>query len=71
MVTSEARGQAKTSDTGFDPMLQELDAIYRHRVKSHVILIDDARGREEMVARGLPSHYRATVRNDIIRIVPA
>jgi hypothetical protein len=52
-------------------MLRELDAIYRHRVKNHVILIDDASGREDTVARGLPSHYRAIVRNDIIRIVPA
>jgi len=61
---------SKLLDIGTDPLLRELGAIYRHRVKGHVALIDDA-GREEMVMRGVPSHYRATVRNDIIRIVPA
>jgi len=59
-----------TADAGFDPLFKELDAIYRHGVKSHVILIDDASGREDTVMRGAPSHYRASVRNNIIRIVP-
>jgi GT2 family glycosyltransferase/predicted O-methyltransferase YrrM len=54
-----------------DPILQELGTIYRHRVKGHVVLIDDARGREEMIMRAVPSNYRAVLRNDIIRIVPA
>jgi hypothetical protein len=60
-----------TADAGFDPILKELDAIYRHSVDRHVILVDDARGHDEMIWRRVPSHYRATVRNDIIRIVPA
>ena len=59
------------ADAGFDPLFRELDAIYAHPVKRHVILVDDASGREEMVMRGAPVHYRASVRNNIIRIVPA
>jgi glycosyltransferase involved in cell wall biosynthesis len=58
------------ADAGFDPLFKELDAIYAHRIKRHVILVDDASGREDMVMRGAPPHYRASVRNNIIRIVP-
>src|SRR5262249_10931676 len=39
----------QTADAGFDPILRELDAIYRHPVKRHVILIDDARGHAEAI----------------------
>ncbi|HMF28708.1 MAG TPA: glycosyltransferase [Candidatus Cybelea sp.] len=60
-----------TADGGFDPILQELGAIFRHRIKDHVVLVDDARGREEMIMRAVPSNYRVSLRNDIIRIVPA
>jgi hypothetical protein len=60
-----------TANAGFDPIFKELDSIYRHAVKRHVILIDDARGHDEAIWNCVPSHYRATVRNDIIRIVPA
>jgi hypothetical protein len=60
-----------TADAELDPILQELDAIYRHGVKRHVILVDDARGHQEAIWRRVPAGYRATVRNDIIRIVPA
>jgi glycosyltransferase involved in cell wall biosynthesis len=60
-----------TADGGVDPILQELGTIYRHRVKGHAVLVDDARGREEMIMRAVPSNYRASLRNDIIRIVPA
>jgi Glycosyl transferase family 2 len=60
-----------TADGGFDPILHELGAIFRHRIKGHVVLVDDARGREEMIMRAVPSNYRASLRNDIIRIVPA
>jgi hypothetical protein len=60
----------QTADAGFDPILHELDAIYRHPVKRHVILIDDARGHDEAIWKRVPPHYRAMVRNDIIRIVP-
>src|ERR1043166_7145171 len=59
------------ADAGFDPLFKELDAIYGHAVKRHVILIDDVSGREDVVMRGAPPHYRASVRNNIIRIVPA
>jgi hypothetical protein len=67
----DAHGSAGiTADAGLDPVLHELDAIYRHAIKRHVILVDDARGHQETVWRRVPAGYRASVRNDIIRIVP-
>jgi len=61
------------------PVKQELEAIYRHPIKNHVILIDDARwfdGRtqyptmeelREKAARDYPGHT-VEVKDDIIRI---
>jgi len=60
-----------TADGGFDPIMQELGTIFRHRIKGHVVLVDDASGREEMIMHAVPADYRASFRNDIIRIVPA
>lgn len=70
-LDAHATGGDSTADAGFDPIFKELDAIYRHPVKRHVILIDDARGHDETIWLSVPAHYRATIRNDIIRIVPA
>jgi hypothetical protein len=60
-----------TADAGYDPIDKELEAIYAHPVQGHVILIDDARGHtvSKIIANVLASH-EASVRNDIIRIVP-
>lgn len=61
-----------TIDTGRNPLLDELAAIYAHNIKRHVILIDDARGQQvTTVTAAVPPTYRAIVRNDIIRITPA
>ncbi|MGB8540081.1 MAG: hypothetical protein WCD49_00455 [Candidatus Acidiferrales bacterium] len=61
------------------PVKEELDAIYAHPIRDHVLLIDDARwfdGRtqyptleqlREKTARAYPSHT-VEVRDDIIRI---
>jgi len=61
------------------PVKQELDAIYKHPIKTHVLLIDDARwfdGRtqyptmeelREKAARDYPGHT-VEVKDDIIRI---
>lgn len=64
------------------PVKQELDAIYKHPIKDHVVLIDDARwfdGRtqyptmeqlHEKAAREYPGHT-VELKDDIIRIYPA
>lgn len=63
------------------PILAELSQIIKHEIKSHVILIDDARlfiGKndypsikrmQKFVSKNLPSHS-FEVKNDIIRILP-
>ncbi len=60
-----------TANAGYDPIFEELKCIYMHSIKKHVILVDDARGHavERIISEAPPSH-KATVRNDIIRIVP-
>lgn len=61
-----------TADAGYDPLLEELDAIVRHKVKQHVILIDDARIHDiETVTRYSFPNYKVQVKNDIIRLTPA
>jgi hypothetical protein len=62
------------------PVMCEVDAIFRHKVTGHVILIDDARlflGRngypylDDLLRMVRSSRcYRAEVSTDIIRIVP-
>jgi hypothetical protein len=64
------------------PVKGELDTIYKHPIKGHVLLIDDARwfdGRtqyptmeqlREKTAREYPSHT-VQVKDDIIRIYPS
>lgn len=58
---------------GRDPILSELETIYcRRDLGSHVVLIDDARAHDLVsLRRALPPHVTMTVRNDIVRIVPA
>lgn len=79
-------GHYSGGNTGGDPkqtpILQEIDAILRHAIKGHVILIDDARlfvGKDgyptlhqlvAFVAREAPS-CRVNVYADIIRIYPS
>jgi hypothetical protein len=64
------------------PILAEVSMILSHSVKSHIILIDDAReflGREgyptitrlKEIAQNLNAMVSITVADDIIRIVPA
>lgn len=72
---STAKGHAET------PIVPELDTIFRHNIKNHVILIDDARCFDgthdypkleelrEMVALNRPD-YAFSVLNDVIRIHP-
>jgi hypothetical protein len=60
-----------TADAGYDPIDKELEAIYAHPVKRHVILIDDARGHAvSKITANAPASHEVSVRNDIIRIVP-
>ena len=60
-----------TANAGYDPIFEELRSIYAHFVHGHVILVDDARGHDVgRIIRETPPSYTATVRNDIIRIVP-
>lgn len=70
-----ARGSRDT------PIVAELDAVLRHRVTGHVILVDDARcfdGRGDYPALGTIRHQVASydptlvveVKDDIIRISP-
>ena len=60
-----------TANAGYDPIFEELKCIYMHSIKRHVIPVDDARGYAvEGIIREAPPSYKATVRNDIIRIVP-
>jgi hypothetical protein len=60
-----------TVHSGREPILVELAAIFSHHIKTHVILIDDARGhRIHDIFRAVPPSMNAINRNDIIRIVP-
>ena len=70
-----AKGEHET------PILQELDAILQHRMKNHVVLVDDARlfkGKGDypkisalrQIVKELNPSYKLRVRNDIIRITP-
>jgi hypothetical protein len=60
-----------TANAGYDPISKELTSIYLHSVKTHVILVDDARGHDvARIAREAPSSHEVMVRNDIIRIFP-
>jgi hypothetical protein len=60
------------------PVRAELAAIFRHAVRGHVILIDDARhfdGRaypslDEIAELARSADYRFEVRDDIIRLTP-
>src|SRR5262249_25014210 len=55
-----------------DPIFDELAAIYAHPVKSHVVLIDDARGHKvDAILESVPPTHCAVVHNDMIRITPA
>jgi hypothetical protein len=61
----------ETADSGRDPILQELAAIYSHPIKRHVILIDDARGHDvDLILSRAPRDVSVSIRNDIIRVVP-
>jgi hypothetical protein len=60
-----------TANAGYDPISKELTSIYLHSVKTHVILVDDARGHDvARIAREAPPSHEVMVRNDIIRIFP-
>jgi hypothetical protein len=60
-----------TANAGYDPIFKELKSIYMHSIKTHVILVDDARGHDvERIIREAPPSHKATARNDIIRIMP-
>ncbi len=60
-----------TANAGYDPIFEELKSIYMHPIKRHVIPVDGARGHAvEGIIREAPPSHKATVRNDIIRIVP-
>jgi hypothetical protein len=60
-----------TADAGYDPILKELSSIFAHSIKSHVVLIDDARGHQiDAIARQIPDGHLLSVKNDIVRIVP-
>jgi hypothetical protein len=62
----------ETVNSGKGPIVAELEAIFSHRVRTHVVLIDDARGHDlSAIWRVIPPHMKATNRNDIIRITPA
>ncbi len=79
-------GHYSGTGTGFaganTPIFAELEAIAVHRIKDHVMVIDDARlfgqdpgypsipDLERFVAAKFPAH-RFEVREDLIRIVPA
>lgn len=74
-------------DTGLadkeTPILEELEQILRHQIKSHVILIDDARcfdgshdyptiqEVEKLITKTAPNIYKISVERDIIRITPS
>ena len=61
-----------TADAGYNPIYHELDAIYSHPVRGHVILADDARGLDiERIRQNVPPGNIVSVQNDIVRIVPA
>lgn len=60
-----------TADGGFDPMRAELSAIVNDRRFDHIVLIDDARIHSIDEVRRLAPRHVTTVRNDIIRLVPA
>jgi len=67
----DAHASGDGTAKGADPIFRELHAIYAHAVKDHVILVDDARGHDiDRIVGGVPPTMRASVRNDIIRIVP-
>jgi hypothetical protein len=58
-----------TANAGYDPIFEELASIYRHPVRTHVILVDDARGHDvARIAREAPPSHELMVRNDIVRI---
>jgi hypothetical protein len=62
----------ETADSGHDPIVEELRAIYRNGKLNHVVLIDDARGHDiDGIARCVPGNLSISVRNDIIRIIPS
>jgi hypothetical protein len=70
-LDAHASGGA-TANSGRGPIFGELDAIFAHGCKAHVILIDDARGHDiREIAQIVPSCFKFSVRNDIARIVPA
>jgi hypothetical protein len=61
-----------TAGEGYDPILDEIKAIFAHPVARHcVVLVDDARGHQiDHIGSMIPATHAMTVRNDIIRIVP-
>jgi hypothetical protein len=60
-----------TADSGQDPIVEELKAIYQNDDVNHVVLIDDARGHDiDGLARWIPGDASVSVRNDIVRIIP-
>jgi hypothetical protein len=61
----------ETAGAGYDPIFEELGAIYSHKIKNHIILIDDARGhRFKQIQENVPSSHQFVIKNDIIRILP-
>jgi hypothetical protein len=60
-----------TADSGHDPIRAELSAILGEDQRGHVVLIDDARGHAIDVIRAAAPRHVLTVRNDIIRLLPA
>jgi hypothetical protein len=60
-----------TASAGYDPIAHELDAIFTHSDRRHVILIDDADCHvENVVSSIIPSNYAVSTKNNIIRMVP-
>lgn len=61
------------------PIINELKSILDHKIKSHVILIDDARcfnGKDDypkitsLTAMLKKTNYKLSVKDDVIRIIP-
>jgi hypothetical protein len=58
-----------TADAGYDPLVAELTSIF-DRPETHVVLVDDASNRLEVVRRLAGERYSCSLRNEIIRVVP-
>jgi hypothetical protein len=61
----------ETADSGSDPIIDELQAIFSRQNPGDVVLIDDARGHAiDAIGSHVPKSHEMAVHNDIIRITP-